>query len=359
MKITYRLSISLFVALFALTMVFPIQPAKAASVTSLKDVMSTLKTGDPANHEISFVAPSGVTNTETITVTFPTGFDLSGVLFSDVDLAGSTEGELTVAANCDAADNASYVLASQTMTFTLCSLDDGDFTNSETITIQIGTNASGGVNQIDNQTEGQNDTDPVILIDGTMADDGKLAVEIIADDVVNITSTVDPTLVFTVDDTTVGFGDLSVSPGRWATGDLNGGDAGASEPTAAHTMTVATNGAGWSVTYYGATLTNAGSETITALGAAPAVDEDSDGTPGTEEFGLSASSDDSATITSGYERDSAADFAFEVSSTTEFISEVGATETETISISYLANIAATTEAGTYTTDITYIATGTF
>lgn len=360
MKIIYRISISLFVAIFALVMVYPIQPAQAASVTSLKDVMSTLVDSAAANHTISFVAPSAVSNAETITVTFPTGFDASGVAATDVDIAGSTAGELTVAANCDASDEVSYVLASQTMTFTLCSGDGASFTGSETITIEIGTHAAGpGVNQIDNQTAAENATDPVIVIGGTMTDDGKLAVEIIADDSVNLTSTVNPHITFSISDTTVGFGDLSASTGRWATGDLAGGDASAALPTAAHTLSMATNAnSGWSITYNGATLTS-GSDTIDALGAPTGEDEDSDGEQGTEQFGLSASTDGNSTVTEGYLRDTAADWSFVTSTASEFISESSATGTETISVSYLANIATITEAGTYTTDITYIATGTF
>jgi predicted secreted protein len=120
--------------------------------------------------------------------------------------------------------------------------------------------------------------------------------------------------------------------------------------------TVATNAAsGWTLTYSGATLTSGGN-TITD---AATIDEDSDGTPGTEQFGISASTNGDSTIATGYLRDSAADFDFVPNTTTTLASEAVATATETISISYLANISGATEPGSYSTTLTYIATGNF
>ncbi len=339
---------------------FPIQNAKAAALTSVKDVMNTIAATANANHTISFVAPSAVSNGSTITLTFPAGFSLTGLVEDDIDIAGTTEGELTTAADCTGSEKASFSFSGQVITFTLCAGDGGDFTGSETITIEIGNHASAsgtGSNQIDNPSAG----DYRITIGGTMTDSGAFGVSIISDDSVNVTAQVNESITFTISDTTIGFGTITSSTGRWATSDTTGTDASATTPTSAHSMTIATNATGgYTITYNGATLTS-GANTIcqTPLTDCADVTDDSDGNPGTEQFGISVSTSGDATIPAAYLRDSAASFEFKPSTTTTIVSETGPTATETISTSYLGNITGTTEAGAYSTNITYIATGTF
>ena len=173
---------------------------------------------------------------------------------------------------------------------------------------------------------------------------------IIANDQVVITATVAPTITFTVSDNTIEFGTLSTSAATWAD---NAG--GSTTDVAAHTLTAATNATGgYIVSYNGATLTS-GSDTITVA----AQTDDANGDPGEEQFGLGISTDGDATITSGYSNAGTPDWTWVASTTTTIITETGPTATETFSMRYLANIAATTEAGAYTTTVTYIATGTF
>ena len=123
-------------------------------------------------------------------------------------------------------------------------------------------------------------------------------------------------------------------------------------------MAISTNANnGYAITYNGATLTS-GSNTIDVA----SITNDADGTPGTEEFGMGFSTDGDATIATGYDHNATPanrDWAFVDSTTTTVVSETGPTATETISAFYLANIAGNTEAGNYSTSITYIATATF
>ena len=87
-----------------------------------------------------------------------------------------------------------------------------------------------------------------------------------------------------------------------------------------------------------------------------------DGTPGSEEFAISVDTDGDADIDVGYDYDGGggnADYEFEASTTTSIVSETGPTATETISVYYITNISAITEAGDYSTSITYIVTPTF
>lgn len=333
-----------------------LSPARAAGVTSYKDVMSTITESVGANHTISWVSPSGVANNTTIVLTFPTGFNLGSIVEDDVDIAGSTEGELTTAANCAASDKASVVIAGQVVTITLCSGDGGDFTNSETITVEIGTNATSsgtGANQITNQTAVQNASDPKITLTSGASDSGSLAVEIIADDSVSVTATVDPSVTFSISDVTIGFGTLDATAARYA----NGAGTGSASVTPAHTFSLGTNAAsGVSLTYNGATLT-AGTPTISVA----TITGDADGTPTTEQFAISFDDNGSAFTfadSSAYDENSN-NAKFVASTTLPILSTSAPIAATTIDAHYLANISAATEAGAYSTSITYIATGTF
>ncbi len=333
------------------TMLLPIaiQPVKAATLTSIKDTLSTVKASTVADHTFTFTTPTGVGAGQTIILTFES-FNPSALAFGDVDFTDDGV-DLVLAAT---ASGASWGIATSSSAVTITS-GTATIAAASVITVELGLNATFGVagdTQITNPAAGNYDID----FTGTFTDTGAASVSIIANDVVNITSTVDEYVTFTVSDLTIGFGTLSTTTGRWATGDALGGDASGTTPTAAHTMTLATNArSGWAITYKGATLTS-GSDTITD---AATIDEDSDGTPGSEQFGISASTDGNSTIAAGYLRDAVADFDYVVSTTTTLVSEAAGTATETISASYLANITTTTEPGSYSTNITYVATATF
>jgi hypothetical protein len=220
----------------------------------------------------------------------------------------------------------------------------------------MGTDATtGGTGSASTVTNGAVDDDDTIAIAGAFGDTGTLAVDIITDDQVVVTATVDPTITFSISDNTIGFGTLSSSAARFATGDTNGS---ASDSSAAHTMSIATNSqSGYTVTYNGATLTSGGNTISVA-----SITNDADGTQGTEQFAVGFSTSGDATIASGYDHNAVAgnrDWNFVASTTTTVVSETVATNAETISAFYLSNIAGSTEAGSYSTTITYIATGTF
>jgi len=327
--------------------------ANAATVTSLKDIQTTLVDSANSNHTISWVSPSAVANAATITLTFATGFDLTGVVENDIDIAGTTEGELTTAADCTGAENAGVGVSGQVITITLCTGDGGDFTNSETITVEIGTNATSsgtGANQINNQTAGQNTTDPTVDVTSGASDVGSFAVEVIADDSVNVTATVDPSLSFSISDTTIGFGTLTTSAARYA----NSAATGSASETPAHTLTAGTNAAGGLiVTYNGALLTSA-SNNIDA-----GTNLDIDGTAGTEQFGIAFDDNGSFfSIVAGYDQATPLS-SFVAGTTTTVFSSTAPIASTAVDAHYIANIAANTPAGSYSTDLTYIATGTF
>ncbi|USN53361.1 MAG: hypothetical protein H6760_04325 [Candidatus Nomurabacteria bacterium] len=337
----------------------PVYEVKAAGLTSVSDTLDTLTQNVGADHTILFVTPTGVdASTDTITIDF-TDFTVGSVDFTDIDLAvdddnacDGTFSDKTLAATASAGTWGA-AFASSVLTLTPpTDATSGEITADRCVQVQIGNNAASGNAQLTSP----NDTSThVIELAGNFGDSGKFALDFVTDDSVNVTATVDASITFSLSDTTIGFGTLSASNARWATGDTNGS---ASDSAAAHTISVGTNATdGYIVTYNGATLTSGG-DTINVA----SITNDADGTPGTEEFGVSYSTDGDATIASGYDHNATPgnrDWAFVASTTTTFASETGPTATENISAFYIANIAANTEAGLYTTDITYIATATF
>ncbi|MDP3964814.1 MAG: hypothetical protein Q8Q20_04145 [bacterium] len=343
---------------------FPYMPtAHAANLTSISDTLTTLTQNVVANHTILFVSPTGVqASTDTITIDF-TDFTIGSVDFTDIDLAEDDDGacdgswtDKTLAATA-AAGTWGAAIASSVLTLTPpTDAASGEIDAGFCVQIEIGTNAASGNAQFTNP----NDTNThVFEIDGDFGDDGRFALDFVTDDSVNITATVDASITFTISDTTTTFGSLSASTGRWAT--ETGADASEITPDASHTMTLSTNATdGYAITYNGAELTS-GADTIceTEDVDCSSVSGDSDGTQGQEEFGISVSTDGDATIVTSYQRDATASFDFIPDATTSFISETGPTATETFTFSYLANIAGDTEAGSYESDITYIATATF
>lgn len=353
-------------AVMALTLVLlPSQPAQAAQITSFSDVLTRLKAATVANHELRFAIPGGISAGNVLTLTM-TGFDATSVdaiAFGDVDFGTGNSGtcssatytEQTLAAT---ASGSTWGVDSDGSNHITITSDSGTSTAGNCVRIRIGTNAVTGTTGTNQILNGAAATPHGVTaaVNNAGSDSGILSIDIITDDQVSITATVDPTITFSISDNTVGFGVLSSTTGRWATGDTNGTNASSpATPNSAHNLVVATNAAaGYVITYNGPTLT-ASVGTITAA----SVSSDSDGTQGTEQFALSISTNGTGTIASGYARGTTSSWNFIPSTTTTLISKTSPADTETIDVSYLANIAGSTEAGAYSTLVTYIATGTF
>lgn len=160
--------------------------------------------------------------------------------------------------------------------------------------------------------------------------------------------TINPVITFSISANSVSFGDLTSAGPRYANTSTGSGT-----DTVAHTISASSNAtSGYIITYRGPTLTS-GANTVT-----PATSISGDGTLGTEQFAISLATSGSATIPAGYLQ-SGPTRSFVANTTTQIASTSGVTSSETFSLHYLANIASVTDAGTYTSSITYLATGTF
>lgn len=334
----------------------------ALSLTSLSDNMSRLQASTAANHEIKFVTPSGggVAAGETITLTFSADFTgVSGILFSDVDFATGNSNNCTSATFTEQTlaatpSGATWGLASSGSVITLTS-GTGTVTADRCVRFKIGTNATNqttGVNQISN---GAADDDDTVSIAGTFGDTGTISVDIIADDQVDVTATVSPSITFSISQTAIDFGTLSAADDIFATaGAGSGGNTSAA--TIAHTLIAGTNAtSGYVIYLLGATLTS-GANTITAP-AGPGTS-----TVGSEQFGLhiaDGGGGSGITVDSQYGTSSQYGWGATGSTQDNIASASGATASNTFNATYVGNIGSSTEAGAYTTTLTYTATATY
>lgn len=355
-----------FIALAALLSIqIPLPVAQAAALTSVKDTLSSNQSNTVANHTLTFVTPTGVeSSTDTITIDF-TDFTIGSVDFTDIDLA--VDGD----ANCDgawtdktlaasaAAATWGAAIASSVLTLTPpTDAGAGEITAGRCVQVEVGLNATAGVAGNAQFTNPNDQNTHVIEIAGVFGDSKSYALDFVADESVNITANVDPSISFSITDTAIGFGTLTTGTERYATADATGTATLPGTTAGAFDLSIATNAAsGYAITYNGSTLTSGGN-TVDPLTAG--ITNDPNGTPGTEQFGMSID-DNAATVTiaSGYDYDTSADWKFVADTTTTLASETDSAPTTTIDVFFLANIAATTEAGAYATNITYIATGTF
>jgi hypothetical protein len=336
----------------------------AAALANISDTLSSQTVSTAANHTIVFRTPTGAADTtDTITLTFPAGFNMNSIAFDDVDLAFSAGSQSnctapsyvndeTIAAT-PAADTWGAALSGQVLTLTAPS---SGFTTTiaanACVQVQIGTNAtlgSTGNTQIINPASANS---YAIAIGGLFGDSGSTTVNILTDDTVDVAAEVAQSLTFSISDTSIGFGTLNSAAARFATGDL----LGSGTEGEAHNIIVGTNAAnGYSMTASGTTLINASNPaaTITAIGGTAAAS-----TVGSEQFGMRiTATGGTGAVVAPY---ASANFAYDTAAFPDQIASAsGSSANTTYSLRYIANIAANTDAGTYNAGVTYVATANF
>lgn len=129
-----------FVAIVLMATV-KVVPVQATTVTGLSDAPTTEDAGTVSNHTLLFTTPTGVSEGDTITITFDASFDTSSLTEDDIDVADDTV-DLTTASDCSGSEQASVVVASDVVTMTICAGDGGAIAPSSTVSVEIGTQAS-------------------------------------------------------------------------------------------------------------------------------------------------------------------------------------------------------------------------
>ena len=317
---------------------------EASSLTTLSDKVSNLTTGALASHIIKFTTPTGIASGETVILTFDNGTSTVGVTASDVTVLDDAT-PITVNAGFPSGSNWGFVNTPSTvLTFTTGS---GTVAASSVITITLN-----GTNKITNGSVGTT----LLRITGTLGNDdtGEVSIPIISNGVVNISAEVLGSISFTMSSNAIYFGNLRTTSPCFAQ-NTNPGNVACptTSESEALNFTVGTNAPnGYSVTIQGDTL-RSGSNTIDALPVNTA------SSFGNEQFGLRINASGGfGIVTAPY---SAAGYAYTGTSSTpaQIASFTGPSTTTTYSVRYLANISDLTEAGSYATAHTYVATGNF
>lgn len=329
-------------------------PVQAATITSFQDNLSRLQASTLADHTIKFVSPSGVGASASFSITFDADFTMGTFALANFDLSTAStcngsfsDRTLVTGIPLPVSPNWRVNQVGQVVTFTN---DNTGVSPGECVMVEIGSNATfgtAGSTQITNPSVAQTAT---VVITG-VADSGTAGIAIVATggDQISVTANVDPVIAFAVTDSTIGFGSITALAARWATADTLGN----ASATSAHDITASTNAtSGYTIYVLGATLTNGGN-TIDAIGGSAVASS-----PGTEQFGLKVSaSGGSGAALAPY---ASADYAYNATSTQDDIATSSVPSlTTTYSITYLANISATTQPGSYGTTLTYTATGLF
>lgn len=343
--------------------------SEAANVTSFSDTISDSAPSASADHTIQYTVPAGsagVEAGETITVTFPAGFNMGAVAFGDIDLSINAVDQTLAAAPAGATWGA--VVAGQVLTLTS---DTGVANAGEVVIIKIGTNATGGTNQIANHaSEGSYD---ISVVSGTGGNNDTGTTKIVVLTAVTVTAAVDTIFTFKVEGTSAGTlintqaTTGAVSSTSMAFGDLTAGNA----TTTAQLLTVSTNATnGYIVTVQvdgdlqsstGATIDGFDGATDPTAWASPA---GTLGDPTT--YGHWGVTSDDTSITSRAGAEFGDNLFIAATTTPQEVMQFGGPTNGTgqgegtTTVGYRVEISALQEAGDdYSTTLTYVATPTF
>lgn len=335
-------------------------PAKAAggTLSVLSDTMSRLKKSTNSSHVIKFkTSVAASVASDTITVTFPSDFNLTSSVPSDVTFThgASTGAESTETLNAGAPDSNNWGAAfssTQSRILTLTAPTDGQgaaplAANDYVIITYAAThavNATAAGSYI-----------IYLAIAGANTANSSINIVVVNDDQVAVSATVDAALIFSISATTVGFGNFIGTAIRYATGDAAGS---ATEPandspvklTASGngarglTISIQDNGSGSNAGLYNSVET----ELIPAA-ASTAV------TIGSKKYGAYGKNAATLVIDEGFDNDSASDLA--ITRTPQTFATYNAVGGGSVDLSLKATIDATTKPGAYADTVTLICTG--
>jgi hypothetical protein len=336
-----------------------VELAFAAALSSLSDTQSSVKVSNLSDHTFQFVTPSGVAATTNVSINFPNGWNTNALGVNSIDFATSTSAACSGFADANiqagAASGLTWGIATTTTSVTITS-GTAVIPANRCIQVRIGSNAIFGGIGTTTISNPSSATTSVIIIGGTFGDTGTISVNIINDDTVAMTGTVNQSLTFTISTSTIYFGTLGSGAAKFASSTNLAGD---TIETVAHFLAVGTNApSGFSLSVRGQTLTSQQNalNTIDFIGGTAA-----SSTPGTEQFGLRATQAGGTGVTVASPFSSATSYGYNATATSSatLATGSGSTATATFSLRYVTNIAALTEAGTYAANLVYVATANF
>jgi hypothetical protein len=318
----------------------------AAALTDRKVTLGSSAASASTTHKFDFTIPSTTSlgsikflycTTASGSCTTPTGLTTTSATVtaqsgnSGFTIVNTTNGApyLTRTASAASAVASSYTLASVT----------NPSTTNQTFYIRVSTYAS-------------------IDTTGGVTDEGTVAAS--TANQITVTASVDETLSFCVyTGANCAAGGASVALGSLTASSTGSGTS---------KMDVATNGSGgYTVIYNGTTLTGPSSTTIPAMGTQSSNGAATTSAQGTSQFGLnlranatpSVGADVTGTGSGAYGTNYGTADNFRHFSGDSIATASGSTNSNTFTVSYIANISGSQAAGSYTTTLTYIATATY
>lgn len=356
-------SLSIIAMVFSTIAYKPLE-ATAAQMTGVKDTASTITAGATATHVITatLVGANTIATGDTIVYAFAAAnFTLNAIgnwqvtdfTFNDGTNRGNPDavGATPSCTGFNGTDDYIVTVDVSNVDFTVTPC--GTYTASgaaATTTFTINGTTTTGTGTMTNGA----DVDSSQLTITETTDSATAAIVTETNATVTITASVSPTLTFSNDDPTIGFGTLSSSTGRYA----NGAGTGSAAPTrvTAHTMLIGTNApTGYTLTYNGATLTH--SNAVDTIPGAD-INGDADGTQGSSQFALAGTETGGGAMVAGYDA-ATPNWDFIPSTVTSIATATAATSSSSIAMEYLANISAGQAAGNYSTTLDYVVSGNF
>ena len=336
--------------------------SNAAALTILKDTLSDSRASESyVKHTVTFRVTGAVPVSGKIVLDFPTGFNTTGINAADMTLNSDNTATPTTAYSLidGAADAANCNVANTdadggVITITLCSTGSGtcNMIIDDYVLITIGDGLEGSLVDIPNPVAGAYNID-IDTQDAVSAeiDTGSVSVAVITSGVA-VSATIDSYIDFSSTDYDVGFGSWSASTAkRWATSNpLTGATSEGVAPFVLEVSTNATGGASISVRSLNAAL-NSTSDSITAAGATAIAG-------GAEGYGLYFSAE-TGTLDRGDAWDDTATGVLTTDAQVVAVSTANVLSSATIDGQLVAAIADTTEAGSYSDTLIFVATATY
>lgn len=348
---------ALIVMISLVVVMIPLKEAQAGTLTEARDYLGRMKENltSGVSHEVYIkpaTAVSGGAGNNSVILVFPDGDDATWCATEGTDLATTTSGLIETATALPGNFSAECTQGTTTDsydTITVSGVDDltaettYGFKISDGSTAKLGTPAATTTGIITVKTN-----------DGSDVDTKDIAVDVITEDQVGVSATVQPSLSFSISDTSVGFGTLTENNVYYATGDENGAtsEPGADLPVNLTVSTNAPNGVAITVKDANDGLYSSdASYTISAV-ASSAV------SGGSEGFGVYGKGAASLTIDEGFDNDTTSDVAISSSYQT-FATAASSVSGADVDLVMNAGVSGTTPAGGYSDTITCIATGKF
>jgi len=323
----------------------------AGPLTALSDTMSNMNDSAVSNHTIQFTSPTGVASGQTIILTFPTGFDVNAgdnlLDYTDVDVTDDTVDVALAGSPSGATWGVGVTSSAITLTNGTTAVAGGSV-----IAIEIGTNATSqvaGDKQIVNQTVAQNNTDPKIVITGSFTDTGTIAVEIITDDQVSMSATVDPAITFSLSANSSDFGVITTSAPKSASPNIT--LTTTTNANTGFTLTVRDEGSGTNPGLYnsiGSYLVASSTATLAASTEGYGIQGATNGNGSGGTITIAATYDKTSNDVGGLQR------------TAQTLATAGSpVNLREVVVTHKASVSGLTKAGSYNDTLTYICTGNF